>query len=849
MRVKLLFFFGMVLLLFQIFVFQPIAIWEGNKFNLEAPLPHAVSIIGIVCLAILVLSAILAFLTPEKLKTRLLPILSILVTLIFIQQNFLTWNYGILDGQKLNFDKNKFLGLLDAVIWILGFILIIFCRKIISKNAGNILFTLAAISTISVGAKALTYGEVFTTYSIDETDKYNFSTKKNIIVFLFDAYQMDVFLDIADSNPQLLNPFEGFTLYENKSAVFAKTYPTIPLMLTGKRYNKDEPILEFFKTAYKDSYLREMKTAGWDVGLYPNIDSYPSLVNAVDINPKTISNIFNGISEKAKLNTYLQVLDLSLFRTVPHQLKSFIYNDGNFLVKSKVNSTIFNEGDQDLDQPFIFKSKQKHGALAFRDLLKAHGNLSSEDPAFRFYHFAIPHAPNTLDGNLNSVKHIENFEAYRDYSLAAFKLMGSYLETLKRIGAYDNSAILIVSDHGMGIRNKRQYNSQTQSYDTIDKFAYHRSAAKAIMLMKNPGEKGKLKTSRRPVSGIDIAPTLAAAANLSETNFEGMNVRDIQEDEDRKRIFNYYAFSTWDSKYLNSFEQFEIDGDVRNEDAWTLERTLKIETKFKNKDKYEIGELLSYGKDVKSDSDFFNAFINDKKYVYKSSHLTAENGRIDIDLPLSKPLTNEDFLLMQFKVYSGASKIRQVLVNDEIFEPLVRPRKRSLNQGFYISPDVHKNRNKLNISFKPKDPTNIDPLRLSSLKFSRITLENISANEDLSYDIKRFYPVDTTVQKSKSRISITKDIVLTFGTSDNLCLENNLNVKLKIGDVKFLKVYLNGTLLKSIAKLGNESQDVVTFECTATLVDQPNNLKLINTSAQSKISEPITIQDLRFEEL
>jgi len=122
---------------------------------------------------------------------------------------------------------------------------------------------MAVIMTVM---NVMNYGSVKPQYAIDETTKFDFSKNKNVILMMFDAYQMDVLLELAESEPELMTPLEGFTLYENNTAVFAKTYPTVPLFLTGEQYKKEQPLLDFFETVYDDSLMEKMQKEGWDVG-------------------------------------------------------------------------------------------------------------------------------------------------------------------------------------------------------------------------------------------------------------------------------------------------------------------------------------------------------------------------------------------------------------------------------------------------------------------------------------------------------------------------------------------------------------------------------------------------------
>ena len=717
---KGLIFFSLLLCLFQLFISFPVAVWKRNKFNFEAPLTHSYSILTLTLGAVIFISLIIAYVFPRKLRSKALVVLIVFASAIFIQQNFLSWNYGILDGQSLDFKKNTGLGFIDLFLWCLAFAGIIFGAKFIRKHVVNILLTVGGITVIMTGVNILTFGKVDTPYTIDESAKFDFSRNENVILLLFDAYQMDLFLDLMDSEPELMEPLEGFTVYENSAAVFAKTYPTIPLFLTGRRYRKEQPLLDFFKVVYDDSLLEKMQEEGWDIGLYPNTIHFSSLVNAVNSSPKIMDNAIGGVPINAKIETYLQSLDLSIFRAVPHLLKPKIFNDGKFRVRQDKIKKLYASaiGDVDVQQPFKYRIKQRHSAVGFRDLLDEHGRLATDESAFRFYHFMVPHSPNWLDKDLQFVEHKANFEAYREYSIAGLKLMGAYLERLKKIGAYDNATILIVSDHGMGTPNKSQYNRTVKSYDNLETYGYQRSAAKSVFLLKKPGERQKITISSKPVSGIDVAPTLAAAVNIDIGNTEGKDVHLIRDDENRVRPFNYYTFSTWDSKYLDDFEAFDIKGHVNEDQSWHYKGVEKENKTIKNRKNYKMGEVLSYGADVKNDSDFLNAFIDLDKYIINPNYMNAATGELDLNIKLKEKLGAEDDILLQFEIYSGVTIYRKVIVNGHEQTLLIKPKRRQLNEGFLITPSMHGGKKNFALSFRPVDSDGAKPLHLSSVKLT-----------------------------------------------------------------------------------------------------------------------------------
>ena len=850
---KTLLFFSLFLCLFQIFISFPIALWNRNKFNFEAPLTHSFSVVGITLLAIIALSGLIAFITPKKIRSYLIPLFSVLAALIFIQQNFLAWNYGILDGHSLDFKKNAALGFLDLAVWVVAIGSLFFARNFIKRQVVNILLGVGAMAVIMTVMNVMNYGSVKPQYAIDETTKFDFSKNKNVILMMFDAYQMDVLLELAESEPELMTPLEGFTLYENNTAVFAKTYPTVPLFLTGEQYKKEQPLLDFFETVYDDSLMEKMQKEGWDVGLYPNLGFFPALINAIDINPAIMDNVVGGVPSKAKIDTYLQSLDLALFRAVPHHLKSKIFNGGNFVVKREPIISAYAKviGETDVPQPFTYRRKHRHNAISFAKLLEEHGQAVTEAPTFKFYHFMLPHAPNRLDKDLNLVKHQNSFEAYRGYSIASLKLLGQYLENLKTIGAYDNATIMIVSDHGMGTRNTLQYDPALKNYKTIKSYGKQRSAAKSILLVKEPGQKGALKRSNKPVSGIDIAPTLAAAAGIGIEGLAGKTVQNIADNEERIRQFNYYNFSTWDSKYLDDFETFEITGDVREDTSWTRIGMTKQQTQIETRGEYKIGQLISFGEDVKNDTDFLNAFIDIDEYKKWTNYIEAANGELGVNIKLETPAGADQALLLQFEIYSGVAQDRNIIVNGKSATTFIQPKQRQLNRGFFITPDMHQGQENFELSFQAVDKATVKPLRLSSIKLSVLEPQTVLPATNIITDFDAFFPIGFDQQKDQVNLIQGRESALIFVADKNICRNHKIRLELE-KDVPIAPMLsLNNKNLALVESI-SETNRAFNYECSDVEITKNNVLKIILPSLNrdeinDQQMESISLKELSFE--
>jgi hypothetical protein len=168
------------------------------------------------------------------------------------------------------------------------------------------------------------------------------------------------------------------------------------------------------------------------------------------------------------------------------------------------------------------KEMSKDRGETFREFIRSINN--SESPTLYFQHNYLPHTPwNHLpSGKKYSVGHkikgltVEQWsdnelfvvEAYQRHLLQVGyvdRLIGEMLERLKTVGIYDNSLIIITTDHGVSFRpnDSRRYVGKTNYQDIMP----------VPLLIKLPGQR-KGMISDRNVETIDILPTIADVINI-----------------------------------------------------------------------------------------------------------------------------------------------------------------------------------------------------------------------------------------------------------------------------------------------------------------------------------------------
>ena len=165
----------------------------------------------------------------------------------------------------------------------------------------------------------LSYGPVMTA-----------SEEQNIIVFVFD--RMDGFWtdEALEAYPDLYDELRGFTYYQNNISHKTNTFPSVPQMATGIRYDDDSGI-EYLERAWDSRTIPEVfKENGWNVGLViDRISSYNNTEQLVECcdNVREYDKSRFSINYMRKGGIIPTMAKLSLIKHVPYMLKNDLYDN------------------------------------------------------------------------------------------------------------------------------------------------------------------------------------------------------------------------------------------------------------------------------------------------------------------------------------------------------------------------------------------------------------------------------------------------------------------------------------------------------------------------------------------
>lgn len=399
--------------------------------------------------------------------------------------------------------------------------------------------------------------------NIEEQSILSFSKEKNILVLFLDGFPGGHIQKILNENPNVFNNYKGFTWYKNTLSTSTATMASHSAMVGGHQftlkflkdidYNSikdiDEKAYQIFPNAFKKN--------NWQLDYYNppsnNLDNLEKIVNISTYDygkdyllnyEKLTENDLIKIENSKKFFEFININFVSIFNIVPLSLKKYIYLDGDWLLlkRSLLDKFSFNS--------IVVKSKD----WGFLNILENKMNIENSNKTLKYFSMVIPHTPNAIDlsGKLNPKETSFYIEGYK-----AIEKIGDILEKLRLLGIYEQTKIILVSDHGWNIEDAILGYKEDLENKIIFRDDMSKDKGKGwgypILLVKDFNEKGEFKISDTFVSNADLASIVCSA---SET---GCDIPDLDPlKNDLKRDLYITSFSY---KGFNINKKFII-GDI-----------------------------------------------------------------------------------------------------------------------------------------------------------------------------------------------------------------------------------------------------------------------------------------------
>ncbi len=545
----------------------------------------------------------------EKIKNYLTLIALFFTIFVIINTFIMTGNYINITNEFLfdNADllkfsfKELFLNFSLTIIFSLVLIFILrFNKSIFLININCIV--LAVLLIISLLNISNIYNSHIKLKDIKKNSKqlsnikiFNLSkTGNNIIVLFLDkaipSYWMDAFERFTEYKKEL----DGFTIYPNTVSFSQSTitsaslyggYDYLPYELStnGKYLLKEKqnealltvPLL-LNKYGY-ESILLDPAYANFsdtpDLSIfekYTNIHAYLS----DSIQNYGLNIYFGGTNynfeKTVETDQKNKAIRFSLFRMMPINLRyDFYANTGWFLTSSsfmRFNSSI--RYYSILDSIYSLMNIRENGN--YYNMIY---NLTTHEP----YYFAKDFLPHTIleDVDIKDLEIYGNEMSTRFFyaNVAAINSLIKIIRYLKDNNVYDNTKIIVVSDHGAFVNN-RYFNSNNLSFVT---------SINALLMLKDFNSNGNIKIDTNfmtiadtPYLSIKHIKDASNTFNDKIIKNNGVNIVSIDSWQVDRQLSNSFNFNNYyyvkDNIFdINNWKKFEID--------WKTKESKEIELK------------------------------------------------------------------------------------------------------------------------------------------------------------------------------------------------------------------------------------------------------------------------------
>ena len=564
-KVKIL--FGLppaLLVLGNLFLFGPATIFSGNTAEFSTNFVEILQLYSKPFILALLSLTLLSFIIPKKFTPKYVAILFALGLLLWLQGNFLVWDYGVLDGKLIRWQDYKWQGWVDISLWLLLFLVIVKFNRKIYKGAAYISCILIFLQSVfflySYIARRSAYEPQSQHVSASLENLVNYSSSFNIIHIIFDGLQTDIFEEVVREN-KMETALDGFILFKENLTVNGTTTFSIPAIFSGKAYQHDVLLRSYVRESLTEkSFLKTLSDANYQINLVPSIE----LPARYATNYYRIPIVYGPSKAESRRSEAAYLMDLVLFRHVPHFYKIYVYNFQNWIFLPMFSP-----------KSGIGHFHHKSFFLDYIDSVK----LNNLHKSYHFLHLMPPHPPYVTKDNCACAAKIlpPTRENYKNEIKCILKLFILLLKKLKALNIYDSSFIVLQADHGAGF-----------PIGTVDKLVTNNSAkainpsmvgrAVALLCIKPQNSRGPLEISLAKTSTTDVAATIVEAAAL-ENHTGGISVFAIDPTASRKRRYN---------------RKFEVVGSAYDIQAWH-DMTSTLPTKQLTARVYNWGGRIEFG--------------------------------------------------------------------------------------------------------------------------------------------------------------------------------------------------------------------------------------------------------------
>ena len=560
--------FGLILAA-HVFIFLPLSLYIGNSGDFSVSFANILQVSWRFPAALVVLLGLVTYLMPAKPAKWFLCLLAVVCVLSWTQSQLLVWDYGLLDGRLIDWSETSWRGYVDLAVWLAGFTCVLFFFEKTMRYAQQLAIVLLLLQ---MGLSAvlwvkhrddLTKQELLGSVEQASLNVLEFGERDNIVHIIADGFQADIFSEIAQESYQgesIAALLAGFTYFPDNLGVYPYTHMTIPAILSGELYKNQRTIPEHYAHAVGgDTILRRAKEAGYGVDLVVPAGATTTIYQHAAVDNLLPLNNQNHVSEtNFAQRDAARLIDLALFRSVPHFLKPLVYQDQRWLLQSL--------GARD-----HFFGLRFFSHVSFLNEYTAGISVTDGPPRYKLIHVMLSHNPmvTTADCEYAGAVLPTTRSNVLNQARCGLHAVLELFKQMKALGIYESSTIILMGDHGAWVPPKGMRPASTPDGHLQFINPAILALATPMLAVKRSGETAALQASAAPTSVMDVPATIADAAGWQHS-FPGQPVFSLDGAEQRHRMFHYYGYqrSEWTDDYLLPIEAFVVSGSPVNTSAW-----------------------------------------------------------------------------------------------------------------------------------------------------------------------------------------------------------------------------------------------------------------------------------------
>jgi Sulfatase len=553
--------FPALLVPLQLLLFGTHTIYAGNVQEFSAPFWNLVVQLLPMMAAVTGALVLIGIVLPTRIFQHYVVALAALAVVFWAQGNLMVGDYGVLNGQDIDWSGHAWRNWYELVLWVtVPVVAVFFARALFSTAvfASRILIVLQALLLAYTTVQA--DPETRAKWQGAPDTIFELSSKQNVFHFVLDGFQSDAFHDIlAAERAEIDRQYAGFTFFKNHLGAFPTTIVSIPALLTGTVYRNQEPMRRFIARQFRrTSMFKTMRDQGFQVDVVSGLiyDKAPATTYYRLPNPYVSYDAYVRFAG-------WQLADLALFRHAPHLLKPWIYNDQSWRLQTTLGRSSDATGRRHLPV----------SGQAFLADYTSRMHVGTDRPTYKYLHVGIPHWPVSVDADCHYIGPQRLYRPnYTQQARCGIRRVGEFLDKLRELGLYDDSLIVISSDHGVALPPEGFTGDRDVFGGPLSEIA---GSALALLIVKPPRATGSVRISEAPTAITDIPATIVDTLGL-QNPFKGRSAMTLDESAPRRRQFAVYLWnsSLWQADFFPYMDVFTVNGRVADGSAWKDEEPI-----------------------------------------------------------------------------------------------------------------------------------------------------------------------------------------------------------------------------------------------------------------------------------